>query len=165
MAYGSSQARGSNHQSHSCQPTPQPQQCQIWAVSVNYAAVHGSARSLTHWAGPRITTASSWLLVGFITTEPQQELPTIFFFLAAPTTYGNSRDWIQAKSQVTYAAVEFLTHCTTVGTPQVHLLKWNDWDPLLLHISTNFTNIYEYSVNIRHHEVTLGVALSNYIKK
>ena len=35
----------------------------------------GNTRSLTHWAGPGIKPTSSWILVGFITTEPQWELP------------------------------------------------------------------------------------------
>ena len=48
MAYGSSQARGVNWSS-SCRPTPQPQQCRIWAASLNYTTAHGNARSLTHW--------------------------------------------------------------------------------------------------------------------
>ena len=34
------------------QPTPQPQQCQIWAMSATYDAAFGNARSLTHWARP-----------------------------------------------------------------------------------------------------------------
>ena len=39
---------------------------------------HSNAGSLTHW--PRIKPASSWILVGFLTTEPQQELPILVFF-------------------------------------------------------------------------------------
>ena len=38
---------------------PQPPQQQIWAASVIYAAACGNARSLTHWARPRIEPASS----------------------------------------------------------------------------------------------------------
>ena len=40
------------------QPTPQPQQCWI----------------LNHWSGPGIEPAFSWILVRFITTEPEWEL-------------------------------------------------------------------------------------------
>ena len=59
-------------------PGPQPQQWGIWAASVTYTATHGNARSR-----PGMKPASSWILVGFITTEPQQELPKLeqlFFF-------------------------------------------------------------------------------------
>ena len=75
VAYGSYQARGrigaaaaslqhshSNAGSELClQPTPQ---------------AHSNARSLTQWARPGIKPASSCLLVGFISAEPQQELLT-----------------------------------------------------------------------------------------
>ena len=49
-------------------PTPQPQQCQIWATS---AATYTAARS-------EIRPKSSRILVGFITTKPQWELPDWF---------------------------------------------------------------------------------------
>ena len=44
------------------------------ASSVTCTTVHGTAGSLTHWARPRIQPASSWILVGFLTPEPLQEL-------------------------------------------------------------------------------------------
>ena len=56
MAYGSSQAA-------SCGCRPQPQPC-TW--------------SLTHGSRPRIEPPSSWILVRFITAEPQQELLNCF---------------------------------------------------------------------------------------
>ena len=43
----------------------QPQQCRIWAVSVNYATIHGNAGSSTHWARPGIEPTSSWILDRF----------------------------------------------------------------------------------------------------
>ena len=58
MAYGSSQARVGL-------------ELQLLA----YTTAHGNAWSLTHWLGPKIEPASSWMLVGFITTEPWQGLP------------------------------------------------------------------------------------------
>ena len=64
---------------HSCGPTPQPQQRRIWASSVTYTTAHSNARSLTHWTRPGIKPRSSWMLVGFITTEPQWELPKMLF--------------------------------------------------------------------------------------
>ena len=74
MAKGRSQARGrmrasaaSLDHSHSntgsephLQPTPQ---------------LCGNARSLTHQVRPGIKPISSWILVRFLTCEPQQELP------------------------------------------------------------------------------------------
>ena len=55
MAYGNSQARGLTG-----------------AAAASYS--HSKAGSLTHGARPGIKPASSWLLVGFVTTEPQCEL-------------------------------------------------------------------------------------------
>ena len=69
MVYESSQARG---QSWSCWPMPHPQQCGIWATSVTYTTVHGNTGSLIHWVRPGIEPMSSWMLVGFITAEAQQ---------------------------------------------------------------------------------------------
>ena len=47
-----------------------------WNLSLVCDLHHSScnAGSLTHWAGPGIGPKSSWILVGFITSEPQQEL-------------------------------------------------------------------------------------------
>ena len=50
--------------SHSCGPTPQPQQCGIWAASATTA--HSNTGSLTHWVRPGIEPTSSWILVQFI---------------------------------------------------------------------------------------------------
>ena len=73
-AYGSSENRG-----------------WIWATAAGLYHSHSHARSkphlqptsqlmttpdnLTHWVGPGIEHVSSWLLVGFFSAEPQQELP------------------------------------------------------------------------------------------
>ena len=61
----------------SCWPPPHPWQCLIWAAFATYTTAHSNTRSLTHWVGPGIKTASSWILVGFITAEPPWELPTL----------------------------------------------------------------------------------------
>ena len=66
---------GSN-QSCSCWPTPQSQQCQISVASVMYTIAHSNSGSSTHWARQGIKPSSSWILVGFITIEPQRELLT-----------------------------------------------------------------------------------------
>ena len=73
-AYGSSQAKGQIGAT-SCWPTPQPQQLWIQAKSVTYTTAHSNTGTLTHWAKPRIKPTSLWLLAGFISTEPQWELP------------------------------------------------------------------------------------------
>ena len=39
--------------------------------STVYVVHHGNARSLTHWARPKIEPTSSWILVKFVTTELQ----------------------------------------------------------------------------------------------
>ena len=53
---------------------PQPQQHKIWAVSATYTTARGNTRSLTHWGGPGIEAASSWILAEFVFAEPQWEL-------------------------------------------------------------------------------------------
>ena len=70
--------QGSN-QSCSRRPMPQPQQHRIQASSVTYTTAQGNAKSLTHWARPRIRPMSSWMLVKFISTAPHQELHNSFF--------------------------------------------------------------------------------------
>ena len=42
--------------------------------TATYTTAHGNAGSLTHWVRPRIEPAFSWILVRFITAEPQWEL-------------------------------------------------------------------------------------------
>ena len=68
----------------SCWPMPQPQKCRIWAMSATYSTTHGKARSLTHCVRPGIEPMSSWILVGFIITEPQGELQLLLFFFLNP---------------------------------------------------------------------------------
>ena len=54
--------------SHSCRPTPQPQQQGIRAMSVTYTTAHGTPHtgSLTHWTRPGIKPTISWFLVRFV---------------------------------------------------------------------------------------------------
>ena len=68
---------GSN-QSYSCQPTPQPQQCQIWAMSVTYTTGHSNVGSLAHWVRPGIQPATSCFLGRFVSAAPQWELQKLF---------------------------------------------------------------------------------------
>ena len=43
-------------------------------MSVTYTTAQVNARFLTHWVRAVIKPTSSWILVGFISTAPQQEL-------------------------------------------------------------------------------------------
>ena len=67
----------------SCQPTPEPQPLGIQAVSTAYTTAQGNTGSLTHRARPEMEPASSWILVGFITTEPPQEFLYHIFFICS----------------------------------------------------------------------------------
>ena len=67
---------------------PQPQQCQIQAMSTTYTTVHGNVGSLIHWARPGNKPVSSAIPVRFVTTEPWQELhlkAPLIFHLVLPT--------------------------------------------------------------------------------
>ena len=74
MAYGGPQAGGWIGATAASLQS-QPQQCGIWATSATYTTAHGNTRFPAHWARPWIELASSWILVRFISTEPQWELP------------------------------------------------------------------------------------------
>ena len=65
--------------SYSWQPTPQ--QRRIRAVSGTYTTALGNTGSLTHWARRGIKSAFSWMLIGFVTTEPWWGTPTLGHFL------------------------------------------------------------------------------------
>ena len=68
--------------SSGCRNTPWPQQHQIWAMSATYTEGCNNARFLTHWARPGIKPTFSWILVGFITSEPQWELSVLIFVMS-----------------------------------------------------------------------------------
>ena len=70
-----------SNQSYSCQPQPQPQQHSLWTMSATHTTAQGNAGSLIHWASPEIKPTSSWILVWFLTTEPQWKPPTFIHFL------------------------------------------------------------------------------------
>ena len=46
---------------------------------MTYTTAHGNAGSLTHWVRPGIEPTSSWILVRFISSVPQQEHHYPFF--------------------------------------------------------------------------------------
>ena len=58
----------------SCWSQPQPQQRQIQAASATSPTAHGNTICLTHWVRPGTESASSWILVRFISAGPRQEL-------------------------------------------------------------------------------------------
>ena len=74
MTYGTSQTRGQ------IVATAQPQQLGNQAMSVTYTTAHDNAGWLTYWARWGIESASSQILVGFISTAPWWELLLVFFF-------------------------------------------------------------------------------------
>ena len=128
----------------------QPQQCQIWAAFVTYTTTHCNARSLMHWVGPGIEPASSWILVGFITTKPlwNQSFVSLFFclfvcFCILPPMY-----FISANTEVHIAAYLFLPqwiHCLVFdrSSPwtvfqQPPLCGWDTFTPSHEHLRLYF---------------------------
>ena len=73
--YGCSKARGRTEAGASGL-WPTPQQWGVWATSATYTTAHSNTRSLTHWVRLGIQPASSWILVRFVSAEPQWELPS-----------------------------------------------------------------------------------------
>ena len=49
------------------------------AAAAGLCHSHSNTGSLTHGAGPKVKPSSSWILVKFLTTEPQRELLYLFF--------------------------------------------------------------------------------------
>ena len=78
VAYVSFHARGQVRASAAClhhsHSNARPEPCQWPTPQLN-----SNTRSLTHWWKPGIELASSLILVGFVTTEPQWELLFLFF--------------------------------------------------------------------------------------
>ena len=70
---------------YSCWPTPEPQQCKIWAASVTYTTAHSNARSLTHWARPGMGPSTSWFLVGFV--NQRQNFKAVFISSSEVRSY------------------------------------------------------------------------------
>ena len=68
------------NQSCSRWPTPQPQECHIWATSMTYDAAHGNTGSLTHWMRPGINPMCSWILGGFTTCSAKTGSPSWSIF-------------------------------------------------------------------------------------
>ena len=56
---------------HGSKPPPPPEQHRIQATSVANTIAHGNAGSLTHGASLGLKPSFSWILVGFVSAEPQ----------------------------------------------------------------------------------------------
>ena len=97
----------------------QPQQRQIWALSATYTTAPSTTRSLTHWSRPGIEPASSLILIGFVTAEPQ----------------GNSN--IISLTTCLWACM-----CARVCT-HTHTLCVRDWHSVLLS-SSGFEPVISY---------------------
>ena len=79
IAYGGSQARGLIRAVAAGLHHSQPLQRQIQATSATYTTAHINAGSLTHWGRPGMEPATSWFLVGLISTEPRWKLLLLDF--------------------------------------------------------------------------------------
>ena len=86
-------------QSFSCCPTLQPQQYVIREVSPTYTIPQCNAR-----ARPGIGPTSSWVCVGFLTTEPWWEIPHSYHFCFV------------VKKLRTYSCSIFQAHNTVIVT-------------------------------------------------
>ena len=75
----------------------QPQQYQIWAASETYTTAYGNAESLTHWVGPGIEPASSWILVKFLTHRAPMGTPEDTFTAACLLTGEGCSEWTQRR--------------------------------------------------------------------
>ena len=83
MAYGSSQSRGRIGAAAATYATATAMPDPTQATFVTYTTAYGNTRSLNHGVGPGIKPESSWILIGFLTAEPQWELVffCLFYFL------------------------------------------------------------------------------------
>ena len=74
-AHGGSQARGPIRLQLLAYAAATATAHRIPAASATYTTAQGYTGSLIHWARPGIEPTSSWILVGFVSAEPQRELP------------------------------------------------------------------------------------------
>ena len=87
----------------------------MWDPSHIYDPYHSSRQhgSLTHQARPGIELASSWILVGFVTAEPQWELHFDFFNGCTCSILKLPGQGLNPSYICGYA--RSLTHCTRPG--------------------------------------------------
>ena len=63
---------------YSCWPMPQSRQGQNQAASATCTTAH---INWSHWERPGIKPTSSWILIGFVSAEPEGELLIFFLFI------------------------------------------------------------------------------------
>ena len=117
LAYGGSQARGWIR-SCSHQTKPQSQQCQTWVASAIYTPAHGNTGSFNPLS--EVRHAGSWMLVRFISTEPQGELQFFFFLMCIShisqffKTYyymNNTTSHVYGIFKISQAFIKFIWMC------------------------------------------------------
>ena len=67
------------NRSCSCQPTSQPEQCQIRTMPVTHAATPGNARSLTYWSRPGTELCPHGYQLGLLSLSHKENSPTVLF--------------------------------------------------------------------------------------
>ena len=75
-------------------------------MSVTYTTAHSNTGSLTHYVRPGIEPSSSWILVRFITAEPQQELPPFSFLKQGTVGFENQINKCLELAEYLYAKIK-----------------------------------------------------------
>ena len=96
-----------------------------------YTTAHGSDGSLTHWVRPGIEHASLWMLVGFVSAAPWQELMELFSF---------RRAWLN-KHGIPFSQMSFqdydIIHNSGLDIPLWETKCWKD-------LCKKFYRMYEF---------------------
>ena len=89
---------------------------------MTHTTAHGNARFLTHWARPGIEPPFSRILVGFITTEPQQDLPVLVI-----SYLSSSPVLISLAVQLSLGLLSYLVLvlASSIALPQPVQLTWS----------------------------------------
>ena len=97
---------------------------------MTYTIAHGNARSLTHWVRPGIQSASSWMLVKFVSSEPWWELPVwilkhlLLIYLSYWLIFHTEKwllKWIPLYTSDSNGAIQFNTVLSTYYVPRTKL--------------------------------------------
>ena len=101
---------------------------------------NGNTRSLTHWARPGIKPATSWFLVGFVSTVPWRELLVYYFKFYSKrgvivcssfvwlSTEGYQCTWELDASSTVQVKAFYSRQRETIYRWAGQLAKWM-WDP------------------------------------
>ena len=100
-----------------------------------YTTAHSNAGSLTHWARPGIDPMSSWILVGFITSEPRWE-----FSLVPADTPLTSLILSFPGTQASLVLSKHMGHAATLGSGPWLLLLLDQASPKYL-LPNSFTSL------------------------